>query len=230
WPSRLAPPRMASESLNRGVPPILRRAGVAAAAASCVAGRSRVTGTRSAKVLALYTLVSRSSSSSTVIRPWAWASRSTSAARSRSMSDMRKSGRLSGESLMRSTLAIMSDHEAIRRARPCERPRPDRWSCGPGGSAAAGSAAAGPVHRGQDRAHRGHDRVRVDADAPEHAAADLALHVRGGLGIGAGGQRVLVVVEHPCVHADRGQRVAERRDGAVAYALDLLRVPVNRDL
>jgi hypothetical protein len=27
---------------------------------------------------------------------------------------MRKSGRLSGESLMGSTLAIMSDHEAIR--------------------------------------------------------------------------------------------------------------------
>src|SRR5436190_3885335 len=55
-PSRLAPPRMASESLNRGVPPILVRAGVAAAAASRVAGRSRVTGTRSANVLALYTL------------------------------------------------------------------------------------------------------------------------------------------------------------------------------
>src|SRR5689334_10135659 len=97
-------------------------------------------------------------------------------------------------------------------------------------SAEVASAAAGPVHRGQDRAHRGRDRVRVDADAPEHAAADLALYVRGGLGIGAGGQRVLVVIEYPCVHADRGQRVAERRDGAVAYALDLLRVPVNRDL
>src|SRR5689334_16327385 len=226
WPSRLAPPRMASESLNRGVPPILRRAG----AVSCVAGRSRVTGTRSAKVLALYTLVSRSSSSSTVIRPWAWASRSTSAAWSRSMSDMRKSGRLSGESLMRSTLAIMSDHEAIRRGRPCERSRRIAGRAGRAESAEAASAAAGSVHRGQDRAHRGRDRVRVDADAPEHAAADLALHVRGGLGIGAGGQRVLVVIEHPRVHADRGQRVAERRDRAVAYALDLLRVPLNRDL
>src|SRR5215470_11133026 len=158
WPSRLAPPRMASESLNRGVPPILRRAG-AAAAASCVAGRSRVTGTRSAKVLALYTLVSRSSSSSTVIRPWAWASRSTSAARSRSMSDMRKSGRLSGESLMRSTLAIMSDHEAIRRGQPCERPRPDRCSCGPGGVSRGGVSRSGRrPQRGQPR------RARFTAD------------------------------------------------------------------
>jgi hypothetical protein len=55
-PSRLAPPKMASDMLNRGVPPIRPRAGVLGSMAADpgprVAGRSRVTGTRSASVLA----------------------------------------------------------------------------------------------------------------------------------------------------------------------------------
>src|ERR1700748_2404882 len=80
---------------------------------------------------------------------------------------------------------------------PCEPPR-RLVTSRPAGRA----AAAGAVYRGQDRAQRGRDRVRVDADAPENAAADLTLHVRGGLGIGAGGQRVLVVIEHPLCTVD----------------------------
>ena len=91
----------------------------------------------------------------------------------------------------------------------------------PGGRPPGSALATRAVHRGQDRAHRGGDRVGVDADAPEDAAADLTLHVRRGLGVGALGQRVLGVVEHPRGHAHGGQRVAKRRDGAVAHALDL---------
>src|SRR5271157_31234 len=93
-----------------------------------------------------------------------------------------------------------------------------------------GAALAGSVDRGQDRAHRGRNRVRVDADAPEDPAAGLALHVRRGLGVGALGQRVLGVVKHPRGHADGGQRVAERRDGTVAHALDLTSAPVDGNL
>ena len=50
------------------------------------------------------------------------------------------------------------------------------------------------------------------------AVADGALDVGGGLGVAAGGQRVLGVVEHPDVDADGSQRVDERGDRAVAAA------------
>src|ERR1700722_18903008 len=92
------------------------------------------------------------------------------------------------------------------------------------------SGAAGAIDRGQHGAHRRAGRVGVDADAPVDLAADLALHVGRGLRVGALGERVLGVVEHPRLDADGGQRVAERGDRAVADALDLLGLPVGGDL
>src|SRR5579859_1408348 len=89
------------------------------------------------------------------------------------------------------------------------------------------SGPAGLVARGQHGAHRGAGRVGVHADAPVDLTADLTLYVRCGLRVGALGERVLGVVEHPRLDADGGQGVAERGDRAVADTLDLLRFPVG---
>src|SRR5688500_9573133 len=57
------------------------------------------------------------------------------------------------------------------------------------------------VDGADDGAERGGHDVRVDSDAPTGFAVDRAFHVRGSLGVLAGRQRVLGVVEHPYVHA-----------------------------
>src|SRR4051794_27482210 len=92
------------------------------------------------------------------------------------------------------------------------------------------SLAARAVHGAEDGAHAGGGGVGVDADAPVDPAADLALDVGRGLGVGALGEGVVGVVQHPDIDADRSQRGAERRDRAVADALDLLGLAVDRDL
>ena len=80
-----------------------------------------------------------------------------------------------------------------------------------------------PVQRADHAGHRrAHDR-RADPDAPQHPVADLDLQVGGGLGVPAGGQCVLGVVEHADAQAakaevDLGDGRAERRDRAVADA------------
>src|SRR5262249_19758940 len=79
----------------------------------------------------------------------------------------------------------------------------------------------GAVDGGDDRPHGRGRRVGVDADAPVDLAANLTFDVGRGLGIGALGERVLGVVQHPDLDAHRGQRSAERGDRAVADALDL---------
>src|SRR5262245_3511322 len=66
-----------------------------------------------------------------------------------------------------------------------------RWASG------AGDAAGGPVHRADHSAQRGpHDRL-ADPDAPVDPVADLDLEVSRRLGVAAGGERVLGIVEHP---------------------------------
>src|ERR1700736_6492377 len=75
-----------------------------------------------------------------------------------------------------------------------------------------GLAALAAVDGGQDGAHRGTGRVGVHADAPVDLAADLALHVRRGLGVGALGEGVLGVIQHPGLDAEGGQGVAEGGD------------------
>ena len=132
WPSRLAPPRMASESLNRGVPPILRRAGVAAGCRVLrgreVAGDRGQIGEGLGAVHAGQPFVQLVDGDPALGVGLAQHLRGTV---SIGVGDAQV-GPVIGRIALRSTLAIMSDHEAIRRGRPCERPRPDRWSCGPG--------------------------------------------------------------------------------------------------
>ncbi len=74
--------------------------------------------------------------------------------------------------------------------------------------------------RAQDRGERGGDDVRIDADAPACLAAELHLDVGRGGGVLAGAQRVLVVVAHEQVDAERrAQRLGERVDRAAAAAV-----------
>ena len=57
----------------------------------------------------------------------------------------------------------------------------------------------------------------MDAHTPQHLAVDRALQVGRGLRVAAGGQSVLVVVQHPDVRVFV-QRLAERGDRTVAMA------------
>src|SRR3954467_9797320 len=83
-----------------------------------------------------------------------------------------------------------------------------------------GGSAEGAVHGGHDGLEGRRDDVGVDADAPEDGVADGALEVRRGLGVPAGRERVLVIVEAAHVDAVRPQRLAERRDRAVSGSFE----------
>src|SRR5262249_11761330 len=95
------------------------------------------------------------------------------------------------------------------------------------GASGGGKAAGGPVHRADHSTKRGpHDRL-ADPDAPVDPVADLDLEVSGRLGVAAGGERVLGIVEHPDpdsakAQVERRQRVAEGGDGTIADAGQLV--------
>src|SRR5215813_3571203 len=82
----------------------------------------------------------------------------------------------------------------------------------PAGVAASGCGdpAGGPVDRADDGAKRGSHDGLADPDAPVDPVADLDLEVRSRLGVAAGGERVLGIVEHP--DTNPAQAHVERRE------------------
>src|SRR4051794_27074568 len=101
------------------------------------------------------------------------------------------------------------------------------WSDGGAVRAGVEPLPHGAVHRGDHGLQARADDRAVDPDAPEDLALDGALHVGGGARVVARRHGALLVVEHPHVEPDAGQRVDERGEGAVAAALDLVEVVLH---
>src|SRR5690606_3209630 len=91
-------------------------------------------------------------------------------------------------------------------------------------------SAVGAVDRRDDRLEGGGGGAGVDADPPQHRPVDLALHVGRRLGVAAGAQRVLHVVEHPYLDADAADGVDEGGDRPVADAFEFADLAVDADV
>jgi len=97
---------------------------------------------------------------------------------------------------------------------------------------ARNKGSAGAVDRAGHSLDRGGDDVGVEPDTPDRTVVDLALHVRGGLRVTTGGERVLGVVQHSHLDAQRLQGLHVRVDRAVADPDELpsrVAVPVYKE-
>ena len=91
----------------------------------------------------------------------------------------------------------------------------ERFPDGPRRSVGARPSADVAFHGAEDRAQRRGDRVRVDADAPQHAAVGPArLHVRHSVGLRGVAHRVLGVVQHVDLDAEAA---GDGGNGCIAF-------------